>query len=221
MLLNLSAELRITIYGFLVPDIPLQDPRQYLGLFYACKQTRAELKPNVFQSMQTTLDRITKDSWIGWDDVVTFRTTHNLHEMDNLVADCGMDFRYYNSYSGEKPRTNHPLRQLFCLHLKSLTINFIRHPTTSKSGPQTMRWFWLVVGFLMACKAGRISGLQRFRLDWSEALSDEDCRVEGGLETFCAQKTNRYKDWYRNMETNDKGQSVGISFERRRDGCVR
>jgi hypothetical protein len=67
-LLQLPTELRLQIYGYVVPDVPLSvPPNQFTGLLYSCKTILNELEPEICKHLAAAVNSI--------DDLI--RAHHN------------------------------------------------------------------------------------------------------------------------------------------------
>ncbi|KAF1962146.1 hypothetical protein CC80DRAFT_155578 [Byssothecium circinans] len=128
-LLSLPPELRLRIYFYLIPNIPLSSPAtQFTGLLYSCKYIRSELEPEIiklmFAFLRSVQDRTSKSSYAN----ITFDTPHKLGDVLNLRVER-------DSGPGAIYARDDPFIALLYMHLSSLTIQLPRFTPSDTSPP--------------------------------------------------------------------------------------
>lgn len=81
-LLQLPTELRLQIYEYVVPAIPLRAPKnEFLGLAQTCQQLRAEVVPIILRAMRNAFAAITQPGLEHCDYKIVIKPARNLHEL--------------------------------------------------------------------------------------------------------------------------------------------
>jgi hypothetical protein len=97
-LLELPTELRLQIYSYFLPDVPLSvPPNEFTGLLYSCKTILYELEPEICKRLTVAvnaIDELIRASWDGkgiqytppttfrgWRSLDVYRTVESKHFM--------------------------------------------------------------------------------------------------------------------------------------------
>jgi hypothetical protein len=211
-LLGLPAELRLHIYSYVIPAIPLHAPRsEYTGLVYSCRQTRAEMTPMILARMCDTFASISKESLDDWNEDVNFGNPQDLHELENLVVE--------RRVKGEMHMTLHPLLRLLDMHFDLLSIRLFRSwdsETTVKK--RTAFPHFMIRRFINDGDHGDLPKVQILDYDWSQAMGTH--KREHWVPTHYLNNIHLHKDWLMSVRANEEGQQVAIRLERMRGAAV-
>jgi hypothetical protein len=221
-LLDLPAEMRLLIYSYVVPDIPLSVPRaQYQGLVYTCKQTRNELEPEIFQAMRSVFTKITQEICERFDDDITFSTFHSFRELENIQIKARLSWRIKERHALNY-RDFHPIRKLLDFHFDAVTI-YIK----CKPGPDNgyyakppCAWFmdWIVKPFFKRPERVAIK-LKSLVVDHTEELTCSHARVIR-VSRISASRILNSKIWDIKHYKNDDGQEVAFRLMRCSDSTT-
>jgi hypothetical protein len=168
-LLLLPAELRLQIYNYVIPKVPLSQPRtQYSGLVFSCKQTRAEMEPTILKIMHDVLAGIAKTCLEVWQDDITFATSHTLFELENLTVLGGFKWRR-TPESYNQRRWDHPILKLLKMHFHALTIKAACKHDDTDSRPHGVYFHWIAFPFKDPLRkdAKRGTAVKSFEFDCS------------------------------------------------------
>ncbi|KAF2643789.1 hypothetical protein P280DRAFT_216762 [Massarina eburnea CBS 473.64] len=118
-LLSIPTELRLQIYTYLVPHIPLScPPTRFTGLLYSCKYIRSELEPEILKRMTSFLQDVQRRvSGSGQPDFI-FHTPKTLGEVLNLKVERG----YGRDGTDIMFVRSDPFMAVLYMHLNSLRI---------------------------------------------------------------------------------------------------
>jgi hypothetical protein len=197
-LLVLPAELRLHIYNYVVPAIPLHAPRsEYTGLVYSCRQTRAEMMPMVLARMCDTFASISKMSFDNWNEEVIFGNPQTLHELENLDVE--------RHVKGEMHITSHPLLQLLDMHFELLSIRLSR-TSDSKSTVRKRAAFphSMIRRFNNDGEHGDMPKVHMLDYDWSQAMGTY--KRANWVPTHYENNIHLHKDWLMSIRDNEEGQ---------------
>jgi hypothetical protein len=121
-LLKLPAELRLRIYEFVIPEVPLFVHQiVYSGLLYACKQTRSEIEPIILKDMATELTRIAGICLYNFDMEFVFDPPSTLRDLENLITTARSDWQSLDPTRREW----NPVITLSRMHFESLVIKVV------------------------------------------------------------------------------------------------
>lgn len=123
ILLSLPAELRLRIYEFVVPIIPLTaPPSEYNGLLYSCRVIRNEMEPEILKRMIAFLLERQDNCRKVYPEDLIFREPRNLEELYSLEVS--------RPHSHSMFSRKDPFMALMYMHFRTLTITT---PTTPDS----------------------------------------------------------------------------------------
>jgi hypothetical protein len=113
-LLALPTELRLLVYDFVIPPIPLSGPPvQYTGLLYSCHLIRHELVPEILKRMTTFLYSVQARCRKVYDGDMLFEEPQSLESLHNLRVVRPMADIF----------TRHdPFMALIYMHFNTLTV---------------------------------------------------------------------------------------------------
>jgi hypothetical protein len=165
-ILDLAAELRLEIYDYVIPQVPLSVPRsQYAGLVYACRQMKMEVEPLVVKRMQRILTVIAAEAAEGWDDDLTFSQVDTVSDVKNIAV--GGRFNFEPATESRRSRRDHPLLNLLDMHLDSLRVKMTYVQVKSELYQRERLWSrWLLHRFTRRADQPNTPRVKAFRLEW-------------------------------------------------------
>lgn len=222
-LLDLPAELRLQIYEYAVPAIPLHARRaEYTGLVYACKHTQTEVTPLILQRMRDIFVGISKECLEVWDEEVTFSNAQTLHELENLVVERRVKVKMSTK--------DHPLTQLLDMHFKRLNIRLSHTSVNEKKAmPGPLSVPCMLERFLPNGHQGPIAKIHDFDYDWSQVIVTRPLtrdrirkRTAAAFGTAVVLRMERHRDLHKEWlvtireDYQGQGQPVAIRLQRPR-----
>jgi hypothetical protein len=218
-LLHLPAELRLHIYSYVVPDIPLSVSRaQYQGLLSCCRQIRSEIEPDILRAMRNMLAKITRDSLEGWNDDITFNAPQNLGELENLQGTAHICWRDLTPGVPVK-RHNHPLLGLLGMHFNIVNIQATckhKNDDEAEITPHCIWMRWIILPFASSYSSrDGLVHLNMLEFSYTDMLT---CTQGGWIQPirrYHAQKIRRARVWDFKQLENEYGEETGIRLKRR------
>jgi hypothetical protein len=215
--LLLPAELRLQIYNYVIPEVPLRQPRtQYSGLVFSCRQTRAELEPTILKVMRDVLAGIAEACTEIWHHDITFKTFHTLSELENLTVLGGFDWRRRRPL-GEYPhrRSDHPLVKLLEMHFHALTIKAACKHDDTELEAHGIYSTWITEPFIASPTddAKRRPAVKSFEYDCS-AIFTCTRALPRDLRLGLKKSIIREHVWELCTRKNEDGHSIAFRFER-------
>lgn len=114
--LALPAEIRLRIYSFLLPRIPLStSPTTYAGLLYSCRFIRQELEPEILKLMTDFLLDIRNRCRREYPQDMEFDIPQTLEELYNLQVSRPIEHKLFTR--------DDPIMALMYMHLNIFTIS--------------------------------------------------------------------------------------------------
>ncbi|KAF2250895.1 hypothetical protein BU26DRAFT_517680 [Trematosphaeria pertusa] len=166
-LLTLPTELRLHLYDFVVPEVPLSVPAsQYTGLLYSCTRIRDELQPEILKHMTAFLLEMQSHLRTILANDFEFTLPQSYSELQTLTVTRPYRFKPF--------RDTDPFLRLTYLHFKSITLRYRAPPKSSNpdyaGGPSPHRGNMRRLLFYIAKYAhwpGSSPCAKRIVYDWS------------------------------------------------------
>ncbi|KAH7080618.1 hypothetical protein BKA63DRAFT_488357 [Paraphoma chrysanthemicola] len=167
--LNLPAELRLQVYNYAIPGIPLSQPRShYNGLITACRQTRVEVEALILERMRQTLSGIAEESLGKFRDIILFTIPQTLQELSNLSIEMRVAWRVVGN-SWDERWTRHPVLGLLDLRLNLLTIKISCNHDENDAAEHEVHLRWMLARFMSTEPEQHVPRINKLNLNWVAA----------------------------------------------------
>ncbi|OAL07712.1 hypothetical protein IQ06DRAFT_289382 [Phaeosphaeriaceae sp. SRC1lsM3a] len=216
-LLSLPAELRLRIYDYVIPEVPLSEQRsQYVGLVYSSKQIRSETEPEVLKAMRDALNTYFNTARRGYIASITFDEFNSLHELENLVIHVHMDCeRVTPRNEGFELKRTQRLLHVMDYRFNALTMNI---SSTARYAERVRRsTLWRLFGLRFACTPEKfpLPAIKMIRVDWRRASGYLAVKDEFQNSTWLL-KIEEDGFWDYDEEKNEAGSIVAMIMKRRK-----
>lgn len=215
-LLTLPTELRLRIYNYAIPTVPLSEPRsQYIGLLYTSKQIRSEVLPELLAAMRCALHNHFNDSNSkrGYITSITFDDFHTLYELENLtiriILEPKPDNFQADTYS-QAQLTSDVLLGVLAYRFNILTIKV---DGIDRFGTLANRETWqrMLIRDAIARRDLLRPPIRGFRLDWRE----KGRKLAPVTTVGWLRRVRKWEGWdYREEE--NVGAQVGVAIVMRK-----
>jgi hypothetical protein len=203
-LLRLPTELRLRIYDFIIPEVPLLVHRiVYSGLLYSCKQTRYELERIVLTAMNNELTQITEICLYNFDMEIVFDPPSTLQALENMTVTARSEWQSLDPTR----RTWNPLITLSRMHFESLMIKVVCKHNTSMKRHKT-RVDILTRPLLTRAEREGVVPIKSLTVDYSAPIS-----CPGNIQNIMPQ-TDNTPDCNVRYDRNEAGNIVASHIER-------
>jgi hypothetical protein len=227
---RLPAELRLHIYGYIIPEVPFSQPRtQYRGVVFACSQMRAEIEPAIVKTMRDVLADATKEGVEIWQDDLDFGTPKTISELENLTVVGHLTWEQdFDAYKDKHKQRHHPILKLLEMHFCKITIKSVCKHENSATKRHPVWNSWIVLPFttgLDPCATWLTDDTERapavrvLEYDCSATLACPRARRLQFAGTYFRNITEA-RIWKIDMRKDERGSMVIVRFERMMDAST-
>jgi hypothetical protein len=207
LLLDLPTELRLRIYDFVVPPIPLSaPPAQYTGLLCSCRLVRYELGPEILKRMVAFLNKVQARCRQVYPEDLSFEALQDLDSLYNLRVTRPTKYNMF--------RRDDPFMALMYMYFNTLTI-VTPGPLLPEDESYTFRMYpcqgnmsGLVAWISSHEREGGWPAARRIVYDWAT-----DPRIASSwLERFSTGGLGRQKVWKMVTRYSEDWRLGGVAF---------
>ncbi|KAH7408122.1 hypothetical protein DE146DRAFT_362983 [Phaeosphaeria sp. MPI-PUGE-AT-0046c] len=213
--LGLPAEIRLQIYDYIIPLVPLSKPRSdYVGLLYTSKQIRSEFEPEILKAMRPALVTFCNTVRRGTDSI-TFKEFHTFHELENPVmyvhTDCVSSSNQLNILAYHRGKL---MGRVTAYRFNVLTVNVTSTGRYAAIVRRATWWGGFVMRYAFQNERLILPVVPILQVNWRRADIGSDSEQNFLQETWPG-KITEVGLWDYDEEKDDEGRVIAVTIKRR------